>query len=462
VTVPTLAVVGHPNKGKSSIVATLTDNAAIAIAPEPGTTQTANAYTMTVDGVDLYRLVDTPGFERPNQTRQWLAEQNPAADQRRDAVARFVETHRNAERFAHECELLQPVLDGAGILYVVDGSVPFGPDYEAEMEILRWTGQPRMALINPIGQADFIKPWQNALRQYFDIVRVFNATDAPFDKRIALLEALAQLRDDWREPLSEATRRLRLRATDRRRESARAIANMLADMTRMTTEKLLARDTDPRRFEKQLAEKLQDKLRQREQTGRREVEAIHGHPNLDRHEPLLDKIETDLFNTAAWYLFGLSRTQLAGVSAVGGAVVGGIIDAGAGGSTFLLGSAIGAAVGGASAWLGADKLERTEVLKLPLGGRKLICGPVPARNFPYVVLGRALAHHAVVAERTHAARTPLAVESDAADEHWIDALDGKQKRALERAFTQWRKGKGDDALLDDLADTVAALIGSPD
>jgi len=458
--IPQLAVVGHPNKGKSSIVATLTDNASIAIAPEPGTTQTADRYTQTIDGVDLYTLIDTPGFERPNQARQWLIDQQPAADQRRAAVARFVEQHRDADRFAHECQLLQPILDGAGILYVVDGSVPYGPDYEAEMDILRWTGQPSMALINPIGEADFIEPWTNALKQYFSVVRVFSATDAPFDKRIALLEAFAQLNDDWKQPLDEAVRRLRLRATARKQESARAIANMLADMTRLTTSKMLDRHADPKRFEKQLAEQLRDKLREREQAGRRDVEAVYAHHRLQRNEATLEAFETDLFNTDTWYLFGLSRTQLAGLSAAGGAVVGGMIDAGAGGSTFLFGSAIGAAVGGATGWLGADRLERTQVMKLPLGGRKLICGPVPARNFPYVVLGRAAAHHAAVAQHTHAAQTPLTVKSDQADPHWIDALDGKDKRTLERAFTQWRKGKGDDTLLDDVADVVEQLLNA--
>ena len=52
--------------------------------------------------------------------------------------------------FPDECELLRPIVEGAGILYVVDGSVPYGPEYEAEMEILRWTGRPSMAVINPI------------------------------------------------------------------------------------------------------------------------------------------------------------------------------------------------------------------------------------------------------------------------------------------------------------------------
>src|SRR5690554_2848519 len=62
---PVFAVVGHPNKGKSSVVATLSQNDAIAIALEPGTTRAGQAYPLTVDGQELYTLVDTPGFQRP-------------------------------------------------------------------------------------------------------------------------------------------------------------------------------------------------------------------------------------------------------------------------------------------------------------------------------------------------------------------------------------------------------------
>ena len=43
-------------------------------------------------------------------------------------------------RFKDECELLRPILAGAGILYVVDGAHPYGAEYEAEMEALKGSG----------------------------------------------------------------------------------------------------------------------------------------------------------------------------------------------------------------------------------------------------------------------------------------------------------------------------------
>ena len=139
---PHFAVVGHPNKGKSSIVSTLAHDDSVQIGALPGTTTTCHYYPMKVDGEVLYTLVDTPGFQRARSVWEWLHDHETTADRRPQVVQEFVASHAGGEAFPDEAELLQPIVDGAGILYVVDGSVPYGPEYEAEMEILRWTGQP--------------------------------------------------------------------------------------------------------------------------------------------------------------------------------------------------------------------------------------------------------------------------------------------------------------------------------
>ncbi|MEX2326794.1 MAG: GTPase, partial [Pseudomonadales bacterium] len=104
--VPTFAVVGHPNKGKSSIVATLAEDDRVAISRTPGTTRKARRHTFTLDGEALYTLVDTPGFQRPGEVLDWLKQHAGSASDRPEAVAAFVERHREDPRFADECELL--------------------------------------------------------------------------------------------------------------------------------------------------------------------------------------------------------------------------------------------------------------------------------------------------------------------------------------------------------------------
>src|SRR5688572_32848247 len=106
--VPRFAIVGHPNKGKSSIVATLAEDDAIAISSHPGTTTHARAYPMRVDGEVLYELVDTPGFQRARETLAWLEAHDRGAGQRAAVVAEFAKAHENDPRFQDERELLQP------------------------------------------------------------------------------------------------------------------------------------------------------------------------------------------------------------------------------------------------------------------------------------------------------------------------------------------------------------------
>ena len=47
---PTFAVVGRVNRGKSSIIATLAEDDSIAISPLPGTTRVATSYDVTLEG----------------------------------------------------------------------------------------------------------------------------------------------------------------------------------------------------------------------------------------------------------------------------------------------------------------------------------------------------------------------------------------------------------------------------
>ncbi|MCZ6888726.1 MAG: 50S ribosome-binding GTPase, partial [Gammaproteobacteria bacterium] len=61
--IPRIAVVGHPNKGKSSIVATLAEDDGVGISHFPGTTTKARAFPLRVDTEVLYELIDTPGFQ---------------------------------------------------------------------------------------------------------------------------------------------------------------------------------------------------------------------------------------------------------------------------------------------------------------------------------------------------------------------------------------------------------------
>ena len=455
--IPTFAVVGHPNKGKSSIVATLAEDERILIGPTPGTTRSAHRHTFSIDDQPRYVLVDTPGFQRPRAVLDWLEARSGSASERPQLVARFVEEHADDPRFHDECELLRPIIEGAGILYVVDGSKPYGPEYELEMQVLRWTGRPRMALINLIGSGDYVEAWRQALDQYFSIVRVFNAVRADFSRRLALLRAFAELDEDWRVALESALEALTAERRRRLERSAAEIADCLVACLTLKERSALGEGDAQQSMEETLTRRLQDRIRRREQEARDRVQSLYRHQALARQESASDLLETDIFTREGWELFGLSRTQLLVSGALSGAVAGGGVDVLLGGASLLLGAGIGALVGGASAWFGSDELAKVKVLGQRLGGSVLQVGPVKAPNFPWVLLGRAVAHHGLVAEQNHARREAISLALSET-QNFMDTLPDRLRRELAGLFRKISAGDADGEARRTLATLIAEAL----
>lgn len=477
--VPRFVVVGHPNKGKSSLVATLSDDSGVGIGAEPGTTRKRATHTMTAGDTTLYHLVDTPGFQRARRVLAWLVENAQGPGDRPAAVARFVDAHRDDPQYVNEVELLTPLIntdEPAGVLYVVDGSVPYGPEYEPEMEILRYTGQPSLAIINPIGSADHLDEWRTALEQFFRIVRVLNAVQAPFEQRLELLRAFGQMRDEWRSPLNQAVDLLQARRDRQRQQSARIIAESVASMLHAQVSKRFTSETDVVTGEakEKLRESLMSELRKTERTSRRSVEEVYEHHGLQRREDELDAstadtdqptsaMQTDLFSQEAWLLFGLKTHHMVMVGAAGGAVTGGLIDLHTLGHSFLIGTVVGAASGAAAGWWSAGRLAEMPMStrKILGGGTTVRCGPIKHGNFPFVVLNRALLHHELVAQRTHAMRGDLILSDDEKIEDKrgeLDQLSDGQRKDAAKLFTKLRKSQGQAEKTAGLVDELSALI----
>ena len=457
---PVFAVVGHPNKGKSSIVATLAADDSVRIGPEPGTTTRCRRYPMRVDGQELYALVDTPGFQRARRAWEWIQHHDAGAHRRAAVVREFVAVHQQSGAFADECELLTPILEGAAILYVVDGSVPYGEEYEPEMEILRWTGQASMALINPIGDADYLAAWQAALGQYFRVVRVFNAVMADFRKRTEILRAFGQLREDWRDVLDRTVSILEADRARSRRLAASTVAECLTQMLAHRVEQKLPPGQDPKPLKARLEDQFRHDLRRFEQRARLRVEELYHHLRLQRREAELHLLDEDLFAERTWLAFGLGRKHLLATGAAGGAATGAWVDAHLGGASLLAGTLLGAGIGAAVGWWTADKLVRVRILDMPVGGKAVSAGPTRNRSFPHVVFNRARYHHFLVARRNHAVQGELAIAEDR--QHPLPPLPGEDVSALEQLFRRLRRGGDPAPATAALADVVAAIFARDD
>ncbi len=458
---PVFAVVGHVNKGKSSLVSTLAEDDTVAVALEARTTLECREFSLRVDGADLFTLIDTPGFEQARRALQWLKQREEDASSRPKIIRDFLKQFEPTQEFPEECKLLRPVMNGAGILYVVDGSRPFSAEYEAEMEILRWTGQPRMAIINRIGQRDYCKQWRAALDQYFSLVRVFDAHQADYSRRLQLLNAFREISEDWRPVLDEAIENMIAERARRRRQSAEIIADSIGRQLGLVLDKKIPDNGRPDRYRPDLEERYRNELRQMERKARDQVEGLYQHSRIERVETELDILTEDLFDETIWLRLGLKKTQLIGAGAFSGALVGGGIDATVGGASFALGAMIGGAMGGLSAWLKGDALSKVSIQGLRLGGRLLTIGPMRNPQFPWVVLDRALIHHKEVSERAHARRDQLALAGKENVRGRVAGLPYARRRDFESCFSRLRKvkeGEAAELVREELANLIEPML----
>jgi GTPase Era involved in 16S rRNA processing len=436
---PKFAVVGHPNKGKSSIVASLSLDNSIQIGNTPGTTQVKRGFPLKVDGKIVYELFDTPGFQRARRMFAWLEEHGDvSADKRADVVREFVFKHKENEQFQDEVELLEPILNGAGIIYVVDASKPYGAEYEVEMEILRWCGQPSMAILNLIGDEDYREDWTRALGQYFRMVRTYNPMTATHNEHTQLLESMAQLKEEWTVPIKKAITILDELYDEKVDESLNAVVEYMVEVLSFVHKQKI-KDEEASEEEKEEAKlDYRKKILRFEKKERKAIEKIWNHANIEKNEASLELDRVGLFSKESASIFGLSQKELIITGASAGAVTGVGFDLLVGGSSLFLGSLIGGVVGGVGAMFGFDNLYEVKVLGQSLGKRELSIGPMQNLNFPYVLLGRSLYHASMIAKRSHAVRENLDLENSSFTEKIMDA---DNRKGLEKLHLKLRKGE---------------------
>jgi hypothetical protein len=461
--IPTFAIVGAVNHGKSSVVSTLAEDDQVPIDPQAGWTEKSEASSLR----DFFVFYDTPGFQNAFEALAELKEAPRSADHLK-RFREFTARHANDKEFEAECQLFAPLIAGAGIIYVVDGSRPVLDINLAEMEILRLTGQPRLAVINRTGSDRYVADWKQHLRSDFNnAVREFNAHRASFPDRIELLEALADTDHAWKPALSTAAEKVRVEWTDRVRDCGEIIVDLLTTALRHRESGLASPDNQ--KLRKDAAEKLKEKymlaVSKLETSAHSRIIALFRH-NLVKAGASSDPIfSDDLFGEDTWQIFGLNETQLIKHAAVYGAIAGASFDvlaglhslglfalsgaAGAAGAAFLVGKSRPALT--VDIPIGPGKvpsfLKRIVPAKIRfnLGGSALVVGPYRAINFPWILLDRAIGTFCYVVNRAHARRDAVTLRAsqlkrvleahEATSEQWSQ----ENRERVEKLFAAIRK-----------------------
>ncbi len=465
---PTFAVVGAVNHGKSSVVSTLSENDQVRISSMPGETAECQRFELA----DLFAFYDTPGFQNAREALPELAPAASASDPL-SIFREFIARHRGDPAFEAECLLFRPLVEGAGLVYVVDGSEPVLEIHSAEMEILRLTGQPRLAIINRTGVDNHVQDWKRRLGLHFNAVREFNAHHANFADRVELLETLAGIEQAWKPKLLQAVAVYRDAWEQRLDDCAEIIVELLADA--LTHQEVAAVHDASRMRRASAGEALKTRFIQtlgaREAKAHRAIIQLYGHRRIRPDTSDAPALDADLFSNDTWRAFGLDERQLVAAGAIGGAAAGAGVDVLTAGHTLLAGAGIGGALGAASAFfLGRRRPELKVAVpgfgrKLRFGGSALSVGPYPAVNFPWILLDRAFGMFGYVINRAHARRDDATISSTAMKGMLEKAglscarWDEAARRECEKAFVLIRRGKMLPKDREALRDRIRARLG---
>ncbi|MDB5826173.1 MAG: GTP-binding protein [Variovorax sp.] len=343
-----IAVVGHTNAGKTSLLRTLTRRVDFGdVSERPGTTRHVESVDLQIDGRSVVRFFDTPGLEDAVSLRQHLdafdTTQTPP-----DRIREFLRSPEAHGSFEQEAKVLRAMLEVDAAFLVIDAREPVLPKFRAEIELLNSCARPVLPVLNFVRDAASREPaWKELLSAYGLHVLVRFDAAAPFTgAERDLYRDLATLLRDRREPLHRAVEQLEAEAADRRHAAAARIAELVVDaaaVRRIASAEEFADSTK----RQALIIALRQSVTGKAQRCTDDLLALYGFRQGDADEAPLQAIEgrwtLDFFEPEAMKAAGL----LMGKGVVAGAAVGVVADLALAGLSLGAGAALGGAIGGA-------------------------------------------------------------------------------------------------------------------
>lgn len=453
--VPSFVVVGRVNAGKSSTLATLLevdDDTILRISSTPGETTAVQALPVIYDEEEWMRFFDSPGFQQPVEAVKVIEEMAGDRVPGPEDIRRFVEDC--GDRFPDEVRLLEPIAKGAGILYVVDPSKPLRDSFLAEIEILRWSGSPRLALLNAQGEdTTHEQEWRERLGTAFNLVRTFDAHRAKYDERRRLLEALLQIEEKHVDRIQHVLEAMEVEWDQRQEEAVESLMDFLEESLKLrVSDGLDERDLGvPARRERKEAALMEEyfgRLAKLESGCLDRWLKIYRHHLIEADVDPAHHRGLDLATAETWKKWGLNRWQLTAAGAAAGGLAGAAFDLGVGVHSLGAGTVIGALSGGAAAFLKGGQLPELKVklgggLKLKGGeGRTLVVGPPASPNFPWVLLDSMLVRYRGVISRAHGRRDVAPLEGGD-DDSLVRQFPSERRNLLQKWFNSCLKEKPD-------------------
>jgi hypothetical protein len=425
-----IAVVGHTNAGKTSLLRTLTRRRDFGeVSQRPGTTRHVEVVELATDDGVVLRFLDTPGLEDPIGLLEALgplrADMTPP-----QRIRAFLATLAAREAFEQEAKVLQALLDVDAALFVVDSREPVVAKFRCEVEILASCGKPVLPVLNFVRDpaaregawAALLADFALHAQQRFDAVAPFDGGEAQL---YAGLQALLPQRQAELRAVGAFVERER---AARQEAGLRLVADVLLSLAALRVT-LSREDLADAARKAAIVADFRAEVLKRARRAVQELLALHAFARNDAELAMLPWLDgrwaADLFHPETLRDAGLRLGKGAAI----GAGVGLVADVALAGLSLGAAAALGATVGGAISQgfgpLGrrvADALQGRESLSLE-------------DTVLLVVAQRLLGLHAALQVRGHAADDRVDLERAALPIERLRALPRLLQPA--RAHARW-------------------------
>jgi hypothetical protein len=382
-----IAVVGHTNVGKTSLLRTLTKNRCFGeVADQPGTTRHVEAAKVMLHTQAALEWYDTPGLEDSVGLRDRVdAIQSPGLRlDGPDRIERFLNSARGLPLFEQEQRVLAQVLQSDAMLYVVDARDAVLEKHRDEIHLLQSCARPLLPVFNfTAGRDADVGPWIEVFARHGIHVHLsFDTVSPPINGEQEMYATLAQLMGRFRTTFQA----LATQADEQRQRRLHAALNLVADLCVTAAAARQTAVNEPQAIE--LGVQQQRELARGLESGTvSQLLALYEFDPQDYLPPGIDLSDgqwsVDLFSKQAMALAGVEL----GKGAAMGAIAGAAIDLASVGLTFGTGTLVGAALG--SAWQGAGRFGSQLSARI-FGRREIWVGDevvmvMAARNLSLVV-----------------------------------------------------------------------------
>lgn len=338
-----LAIVGHANVGKTSLLRTLTQDSHLgSIADKPGTTTHVERITFSLAQNKKIHFYDTPGIEDSIALYDYIR-QLDRFNTKSDGIDKlnlFLASPESQHQFEQEAKVIRQLLKSDVAIYVVDVREPVLEKYHDELAILAYSDKPVLAVLNYTASSSPNETnWKTLLARVgiHTIVR-FDAVFPSIDGEIRLYQSLLLLIEPAQAILNQWQEKIQQQRASRDYAAKIVIAETLIDV--VAYHELVKNNIEA------VVKSMQDQVRRREQKAIDDLLSLYQFSvaqESSENMPILQgRFKSDLFNKEALKLMGIHLSK----GVISGAAIGAGVDLAVGGITLGSAALIGATIGG--------------------------------------------------------------------------------------------------------------------